>query len=189
MRRPPCPGSPTWTGQNLRCAPAQHGENIVVRYIGDLDVQGERRRGFRPQIDVARRFEEPRLYCGSKFQTHRRAFERLADDMQFVQRPGVICVVLRIENRQRHRHRIKMHRIKGVALRCLTVVEGTYIRCLLVCGHQSYTSPTVKRVGKPFAARWGFQDRLPDNVKIDVARDRNGMTMPRDYPLGQEQDD
>jgi len=188
MRRPPCPGSPTWTGQNLRCAPAQHGENIVVRYIGDLDVQGERRRGFRPQIDVARRSEEPRLYCGSKFQTHRRAFERLADDMQFVQRPGVICVVLRIENRQRHRHRIKMHR-KGVALRCLTVVEGTYIRCLLVCGHQSYTSPTVKRVGKPFAARWGFQDRLPDNVKIDVVRDRNGMTMQRDYPLGQEQDD
>ena len=30
---------------------------------------------------------------------------------------------------------------------------------------------------------------MPDNVKIDVARDRNGMTMQRDHPLDQEQDD
>ena len=47
----------------------------------------------------------------------------------------------------------------------------------------------IKLIGEPFAARWGFQGRLPDNVKLDVARDRNGMTMQRDHPLGQEQDD
>jgi hypothetical protein len=47
----------------------------------------------------------------------------------------------------------------------------------------------IKLIGEPFAARWGFQGRLPDNVKIDAARDRNGMTMQCDHPLDQEQND